>query len=88
MEANEYVHWAWMLRDMRQHAAATWRDEYAPAIEVDDLFANNLRRIRIVCDHYPQGYIHVGIKVQARSPGLSEWYWWKVRHMMGVYHIL
>jgi len=87
MEVDRYTHWAWMVRDMRTQALADWRDAYAPAIDVADLFANNLRRVRIVCDEYPGGVWQIGIKVQARRASESEWYWWKVRRLAGMYYI-
>lgn len=88
MEQMQYTHWAWMVRDMRTHALAEWRDAYAPAVALEDLFANNLRRLRIVCDEHAGGTWHIAIKVQARRASETEWYFWKVRKLAGMYYIL
>jgi hypothetical protein len=87
MEHNRYTHWAWMLRDMRMHALTDWRNTYAPAIAVEDLFANHLRRLRIVCDEHPRGMWHIAIKVQPRAAHETEWYLWKVHHIGGMYYL-
>jgi hypothetical protein len=88
MQGESYTHWAWMLRDMRIDALRTWRNDYAPAISTDDLYANHLRRTRIVCDELPGGIWTVGIKIQPRRAGDAEWYWWKIRKIAGMYYIL
>jgi hypothetical protein len=85
---ESYPHWAWMLADMREDALSAWRDTYAPAVAVADLYAMHLRRTRIVCDEFAGGVWHIGIKVQPRRASQTEWYWWKVRKLAGMYYIL
>jgi hypothetical protein len=84
----EYTHWAWMLRDMKQQALAEWRDAHAPWSSVDDLFAYDLRRVRIVSDAFPRGVWHVAIHCRARTPDKTEWFFWRVRRIGGMYVII
>lgn len=83
-----YRSWHRMLNAMRLEALRMWRDAYAPWCTVEDLFATDLRRVRIVCDAFPEGTWHIAIHCRARSPRKTEWYFWKVRMVAGEYVII
>jgi hypothetical protein len=88
VEVDQYTHWAWMVRDMRTDALRKWRDTYAPHIAITDLFANNVRRVRIVCEELPGGIWIITINVRGRRAHDTDMYFWKVRKLAGLYYIL
>jgi hypothetical protein len=88
MSGDRYVHWAWLVRDLRETALREWRDAYAPGVPIPDLWALHLRRVRVIVDQFAGGTFDVYVRVQARRASSSEWYFWKVRHLAGEYHIL
>jgi hypothetical protein len=70
-----------------QKALCTWRADYAPAIAVEDLLANHVRRVRIACNLLPEGALQVMVKVQARRAADDDVYFFKARRLLGAWHV-
>jgi hypothetical protein len=88
MQGERYPDLGGLLEAAYWHALATYRGEYASHVAIGDLFANHVRSATIACKTFPDGVVHIMVRVQARRPSAGDVYFTKALQAAGVYHVV
>ena len=87
MEGPRFASLGAVLEACRDTALREWRKEYAPATRVSDLFANDLRGVRMLTDELPGGVLLITITIRPRLRWQQETYFTKANLFAGEYYL-